>query len=306
MKNLLLLLVLSLVFSSCSKKSEISELVAKHHEKSSLPIKDLIWKYGFDTVNMRQLGDTLIVNGDIAISEKRLRREYEIATDPRQAVVYSHTILNDSDIKIHISSSFSTSDQLIIKDALSEFLTSNLTPYAGFTSITYVASSGNPDAVISTYYENSNVCGYAAFPTTLKNLPVPLANRWYIGEYMKINTYSFPTLTSSQKKLLIAHEFGHMLGIRHTNWRGLGEPKFTTFNGKSLGAYTVIGTNNTSNNPDPSSVFNGATCSYNWYGLTDGDKKTIKAVTHNSLFGGGIDPYSITNEKPSLVDTPIN
>jgi hypothetical protein len=249
---------------------------------------------------MRQLGDTLIVNGDIAISEKRLRHEYEITTDPRQAVVYGNTILDDSDIKIHISPSFSASDQLIIKDALSEFLTSNLTPYEGFNSITYVASSGNPDAVISTYYEVSYTCGYAAFPTTSKNLPPPLASRWYIGEYMKINTYLFPILTNSQKKQLISHEFGHMLGIRHTNWRGLGEPKFETFNGKSLGAYTVIGTNNTSNNPDPSSVFNGGACGDSWYGFTDWDKKTIQAVT-NTYLGSGIDPFSIKSEKPSIV-----
>lgn len=297
MKNLLLLLALSLVFSFCSKKNELSEFVAEQHEKSPPSIKELVWKYGFDTVNMRQFGDTLIVNGDIGISEKRLRQEYAITTDPRQAVVYGHTILNDSDIKIYINPfDFDIFDRSVIQNALSEFLTSNLTPYEGFNSITYVTSPSSADAVISAYYEVSSYCGYAAFPTTSKNLPPPLASRWYIGEYMKINTFHFNTMTNSQKKLLIAHEFGHMLGIRHTNWRGLGENKFETFNGKSVGAYTVIGTNNTSNNPDPFSIFNGNNCSYDWYGFTDGDKKAIQAVTHSYPGSPGIDPLSIINE----------
>lgn len=300
MKKLLLLTVLCLSFSFCAKKNDLSEFTAENHEKSPPSIKELVWKYGFDTVNMRQMGDTLIVNGDIAISEKRLRDEYEyeISTKPRQAVIYSHTILNDSDIKIYISPSFSASDQLIIKDALSEFTNTKLSPYDGFVSVTFVTSAGSAHATISTYYENSNTCGYAAFPTTEKNLPPPLATRWYIGEYMNINTYFFNSMTNSQKKLLIAHEFGHMIGIRHTNWRGLGEPKFTTFNGKSIGAYTVVGTNNTSNNPDPSSVFNGANCLTNWYGFTDGDKKTIQAVINGDFWS--IDPFSIDPEKPSI------
>lgn len=291
MKNTWLLLAFSLLLTSCSKQNELAPLVTAQQEKIKIDVKELVWQSGFDTVNMRQFGDTILVNTDIALSEERLRFDYEMGTYPRQAVIYPQVILNDKDIKIYISPNFSLYDRIIIQSALNEFLSVNLNPYLGFNSITYVTNSNNADAKVLDYVANSsNECGYAAFPTLQKSLPLPLGIRWYIGEYMYINTSLFAILNDLQKKQLIAHEFGHQLGIRHTNWRGLGELKNDNYNGTTIGAFTVTGTNNTSNNPDPLSVFNGNSCGVSWTGFTQWDKMTIQAVIDNG-FIGGIDPF---------------
>lgn len=168
MKNTWLLLAFSLLLTSCSKQNELAPLVTAQQEKIKIDVKELVWQSGFDTVNMRQFGDTILVNTDIALSEERLRFDYEMGTYPRQAVIYPQVILNDKDIKIYISPNFSLYDRIIIQSALNEFLSVNLNPYLGFNSITYVTNSNNADAKVLDYVANSsNECGYAYPPDQL-------------------------------------------------------------------------------------------------------------------------------------------
>lgn len=69
-------------------------------------------------------------------------------------------------------------------------------------------------------------------------------------------------MTTGQKRYNIAHELGHCVGFRHTNWSGRGE---TT-------AIGISGTPNTGSNPDPNSVMNGGTALNSWAGFSTYDR----------------------------------
>lgn len=126
---------------------------------------------------------------------------------------------------------------------------------------------------------NSNVCGYAEFPITYR---VGIINLMRLGRNMYLNQSLFRQFltTDSQRKKLIAHEFGHMIGLRHTNWR-TNEAEFDVASGQIVGAYLIPGTDNSSNNPDPLSVFNSANCGSNWNGFSSFDRIAIRHLTNN-------------------------
>ncbi len=71
----------------------------------------------------------------------------------------------------------------------------------------------------------------------------------------------------------MVHELGHNIGFRHTNWRGLGEG--------SDNLVAIPGTPNTGNDPDPSSVMNGATALNGFAGLSVNDKKAVAFLYPN-------------------------
>lgn len=108
--------------------------------------------------------------------------------------------------------------------------------------------------------------------------------------------------TTGQQRYNMAHELGHCVGFRHTNWSGLGETN----------AIGINGTPNTGNNPDPNSVMNGGTALNTWNGFSTYDliayRNTYPAMTvsvtgptkgyNNGTYtwsataSGGISPYT--------------
>lgn len=79
-------------------------------------------------------------------------------------------------------------------------------------------------------------------------------------------------MTTGQKRHNIAHELGHCVGFRHTNWSGLGE-------GPATG---ITGTPNTGLNPDPNSIMNGGTALNAWAGFSIHDR-TAYSSTYPSM-----------------------
>ena len=49
---------------------------------------------------------------------------------------------------------------------------------------------------------------------------------------MRLSQTSFRNLNPASQKFLVAHEFGHMIGLRHTNWR-MGESETGSYNGQA-------------------------------------------------------------------------
>ena len=75
---------------------------------------------------------------------------------------------------------------------------------------------------------------------------------------INLDTNNNMVFSSGQKRYNMAHELGHCVGFRHTNWSGLGE----------ISATGVTGTPNSGSNPDPSSVMNGGTALNSWVGFS--------------------------------------
>lgn len=84
------------------------------------------------------------------------------------------------------------------------------------------------------------------------------------GNTVFINSKGTSCLNASQKKYNMAHELGHTIGFRHTNWYTLGEGQ------GSEGALWIAGTPGTAG--DPASVMNGGTGLNSWNGFSYYDK----------------------------------
>lgn len=103
----------------------------------------------------------------------------------------------------------------------------------------------------------TNVCGRAGFPFS-NGRPF---NNVDISETTLIN---YGLTSTSQLRLLVAHEIGHCIGFRHTNWQSQGEST----------AIHISGTPTS----DGASVMNGSTCGNNWGGLSFYDKKAMEIL----------------------------
>lgn len=81
---------------------------------------------------------------------------------------------------------------------------------------------------------------------------------------VNLDAASNRTFTMSQKTHAAAHELGHTIGFRHTNWDALGESA----------RIHIPGTPDT----DPDSVMNGATAGQDWMGLSTADRTALRLL----------------------------
>lgn len=121
-----------------------------------------------------------------------------------------------------------------------------------------VYSSSSADLVIKKNNNiGSGVCGRGGFPFS-NGRPF---NNIDISESVLVG---YGLTSTSQLRLLVAHEIGHCIGFRHTNWQSLGEST----------AIQISGTPSSDN----ASVMNGATCGNAWQGLSYYDKVAMQVL----------------------------
>lgn len=273
------LLASVLLLANCSKDDQSRNAEEETAQDPDQLVKDGLKALGFNYADVEINGDTVVVEGDIILFKSKLLDK----TKPRQATTHAFPFIRDADmnLKVYIqpqsgSTGFTTAEIAVIKSGMNEFLRANLPPSMGLITISYTTNSADPHSVSVVQASlASNVCGQATFPTAVTENGLTFQK---IGGNLNINMNQFRNnLNDSQRKFLIAHEFGHMLGFRHTNWRA-DESEFSG----GVGAYTVPLTGNSSTNPDPNSVFNSYTCGYSWNGFTDWDIQSIKYVTRGT------------------------
>lgn len=271
--------ILITILSSCSKNRDLDKIPL---ESDLIEVRSLVNNLGFDTVGIKFDNDKIIVEGDIVLYKSKLSK-----STPRQASGFQGPLIADNSlIKYFIPQSLSNVDA--IESAFNEYallvVPSNfpiLFPVAPF-NFTRVYSESEANVIIRTYYSGElKDYGYADFPTLLPPLDVPYVPypRLRTGKYISINVNAWNNINWSQKKFLIAHEFGHAIGLRHTDWKR-SEPSSSYVNGVLIGSYTVPFTPNSSKNPDPNSVFNSGsgTTPFTWSGFTNFDKTAIYYV----------------------------
>ncbi|MGK9117158.1 M57 family metalloprotease [Olivibacter jilunii] len=254
------------LLASCGKESIEKNSIELNDDIAN--IKSLVSALKFDTTGIKIDGDKITVEGDIVLSKSAL-----LKTVPRQAKVRPNTPLNQP-VTCYISTAFSASERAVIQEALDLFKVVVLPGYGRASlelNYTAIESAANIKVLKVSWGANS-ICGEAPFPTEIQlgGGISPFVHQ--VNSPINLNSYYWDNLNDSQRKFLVAHEFGHSIGIRHTNWRGQGEPENV---GGGVGAYTVPGTDNSSTNPDPNSVFNGSTCGLSWSGFTNNDLKAI-------------------------------
>jgi hypothetical protein len=163
-------------------------------------------------------------------------------------------------INVYLDGSFSTIN-------LNGILDNVIAAYNAVGSGIRMTRVYSPASANITITQNSlqlGVCGQAGFPFS-NGQPF---NVVYISEY----TLNYYGLTSTaQLTMLLAHELGHCIGLRHTNWQPNGESS----------AIPIPSTPAS----DGASIMNGGTCGANWAGLSPHDKVALLSLYPVTLGG---------------------
>ncbi|QXU43059.1 M57 family metalloprotease [Pedobacter sp. D749] len=264
--HLTLFFTIILIFlTSCSKRdSQIDNIITN----DVLGIREKVALLGFDTTNMIINNKIIVVEGDIVLTKDNL-----IKATPRQA-----TSVDLSNGGYPINYSRHRDLKYYIDPTLSSWVTgieSAFNNYIGLSEVnlrfTRTLNVNEADLRIEQGLSPSSPSGAVAdayFPSN-----------GLIGFRIGVNT-SFSSLSDSQKTFVISHEVGHTIGFRHTNWFAT-ESANGVNNGITVGAYTIPGTPNSGNNPDPNSVFNsgaGLQQVPNWTNFSSFDLAALKTL----------------------------
>lgn len=247
---------------SCEKNEELNS-----DKPSSIKITKLnesviqkILEQGYKLNEIIECNDFYLVQGDIIFSKDSDSYLDSNSHNPvgRHASTNNLISADYRVITVSIDSSIPRSGvddwRTAISDAMNEW--SNI---AG-CSIYFVESYfPNPDIIIKSDNNTlpNNVIASAGFPEN---------NKAYNQVLISLDFNSNTNVSESSKKHNIAHELGHCIGFRHTNWDINGE-----------GASTV-GANYIPNTPtqDSNSVMNGGTANYSWNGFSTYDISAVK------------------------------
>ncbi|WP_303310385.1 M57 family metalloprotease [Hymenobacter sp. BT730] len=190
----------AILLTSCSEKTE----VAKDQVSPEAIAK--IQALGFSTHNVQRDGDAYIIEGDIRLTDRDLAGTYSNGKLLRvgQAEQYRTTnlVAAPRNITISLSSKMPASYVAVINEVVSRYNAQNL-------SLTFsrVASGGN--IVLNT--ASGSYLASAGFPSG----GAPYNS-------VKVNTRAIGTVSTTAQinyaATIIAHEVGHCIGFRHTDY----------------------------------------------------------------------------------------
>ena len=278
------------IYFSCQKEysAKLDEINQTNQERMTEKIYKALITSGFPTNNVKVNGDTIFVE-DI-ILYKSLLFSTNQSTIPRQATSTAYPrLFNTGTITIYFPPinnfawGFSDREVRRMQEGFNKFLKSNLNNGSGFTKIIFTRNSSfgyHVQVNLASFESGSNTCANAELATTYRRgseIGVSMGRNININVNYLRGFKGKPKLTDSQLTFLIAHEFGHIIGMRHTNWQAEAPAG-------AAGYYTIPGTGSTAwpANPDPLSVFNSGSCTVSWTDFTPNDKFAIKYITNDA------------------------
>lgn len=221
------------------------------------PVYQKILDEGFKPEEIEEFPDRYIVQHDLIFYKKEPTNGKPSTEQARSPYLVGTAYRN---INVYLDGSFSTIN-------LSGILDNVIASYNAVGSglrFTRVYDAASASITVTQNSLQLGVCGQAGFPFS-NGQPF---NVVYISEY----TLNYYGLTStSQLTLLLAHEIGHCVGLRHTNWRTQGETS-----GIHIPSTPTA---------DGSSVMNGGTCGFNWGGFSYYDQVALLSLYPVTLGG---------------------
>ena len=259
-KFLLLASCIILLLISCQKDpvTELDENQKKNNtieskELISSKVKEYILSLGFSESEIVENEGSYIVNGDIEFPKTE---EYMYENSLKQARV-ADLISNRFYLSIFLDEGDFNSS---LRSKLSTALNNTITAYNNANSglmFRRTTNSAGANLVINEAWLGTDICGMGTWPTSGGQI----GNLVRISQSVLLN-YSITSV--SELTFLLAHEIGHNIGLRHTNWQASGEST----------AIQITGTPTT----DSQSVMNSGTCGYSWNNFSSYDIVAINAV----------------------------
>ena len=212
---------------------------------------------GFRGDMIRDLGDAVVVEGDIYLPKSRLRgvpARGEGEMSP--TFQYSTTNLVGSpkvhQVTVNLQGLASQTGWLAAAQEALGHWSGIANSYVRLTETT-----GAADITVTTNCDAYYVAASASFPAGGNP-----------GTVIYVNTCFGYGTTHAQKVHNMVHEFGHTLGFRHSNWSSQGE------SASPNGANLVSGTPTS----DAGSVMNGGTALNSWAGFSAADQTATRTL----------------------------
>lgn len=243
-KNVSVILSIMLLLISCNDVDIFDTTNPNYlNGEKSVCVKDIIYSWGFDTLDILDCGSYYVVEGDIQINKENL---YTIE-DTRG---YHATLYTPKHSYITIGVDGTTIPQSSLWVTAIQDVIGIYNCYAPTLHLSYAVE--NPDIVLSKDTLYYNICAMGEFP--MEN-PSSL-----FGRTIKINSLFYQNidnyLNHSQKVFLLMHELGHNLGLRHSD---------CLFNNEYNTAGAVLIPNTPTN--DMNSYMKSGTCGNAWIGM---------------------------------------
>jgi hypothetical protein len=238
MKKFLFFAAAVLLFVSCKKTDRAAD---DENLNSNDPVYKYIKALGYRSSEITDMGTEYLVDGDIAFS-KTAQPDFSIFNGPKTeqygtANYVGYSLQPAIRVRIDATMAGFTGE---INSALA--LWNNITNCRLKFVLTGVA---NEQILITNQNLGAGFCGVAFFPSNGNP-----------GSLVRINGGLAATLSVPQRISLIAHELGHCIGFRHSNWQG-AEPIDGVDNGATFSAMHILGTPTAS---DINSVMRGSSC----------------------------------------------
>ncbi|MGZ5255366.1 MAG: M57 family metalloprotease [Flavitalea sp.] len=199
-KNLVMLFLFALFFASCRKEAGEST----SPEEVSQAVKDKIHQLGFTSSDAIKVDEGFLVEGDIILTQEDLDKvpenQHLIVGNEEQYRTFNLVSGLPRNITIRVSSTLPSRYVSSTDAAISRYNAQGLR-----VTFSRVSSGGN--IVISAAPSGSGYLASAGFPSGGNPYSSVRVNRAYL------DTWNTNTLTS-----IIAHEVGHCIGYRHTDY----------------------------------------------------------------------------------------
>jgi hypothetical protein len=241
MKKILLFLMPVLFVFSCRKTDRIDETSTTD---KSTPMYQYIKQLGYRDSEIVDNGTEYLVDGDLLFS-KTAQPDMGFFNGPREeqygtSNYVGYTVQPNITVRIDPSMNAYAAE---INGAIA--LWNNL---ANFRVRFTLTTATNQSILITNASLGAGVCGAAYFP--LNGTP---------GGLVRINIAQIAGNPFAQRQRTIAHELGHCIGFRHTNWQpnGEGQAGQDPNNGAYFNAVHIMGT---PTGGDANSLMNGGQC----------------------------------------------